>query len=204
GTWRRNDQGGTAGWNNTSGGFFNFDNGAVAPTARFHSREGGSVQGMLDYHIDMAAGTGGEMLRFEYINSFGNGTLEVLVSQNGGTTFTTLGTLGASTSPPINAPTNSWVTREFVIGSTSATTVIRLKGTAGVPANANDIGVDNFRILPAPTCVKPTALAANVNGPGSVSLTWNCASCTGSYIVEYGPTGFVPGTGAAAGTNGTV
>src|SRR5690606_2487184 len=136
GTWRRNDQGGTAGWNNTSGGFFNFDNGAVAPTARFHSREGGSVQGMLDYHIDMAAGTGGEMLRFEYINSFGNGTLEVLVSQNGGTSFTSLGILGTTTSPPINAPTNSWVTREFVIGSTSATTVIRLKGTAGVPANS--------------------------------------------------------------------
>ncbi|MBK7246651.1 MAG: T9SS type A sorting domain-containing protein [Flavobacteriales bacterium] len=197
GTWRRNDQGASAGWANTFGGFFTFENGAIAPTARFHSREGGSVVGNLDYHIDMSAGTGAELLRFEYINAYGNGTLEVLVSQNGGTSFTSLG------APLNNIGATAWVTKEYTIGSTSAQTVIRLKGTAGPYANGNDIGADNFRILPAPTCAKPLAVGATVTGAGTVDVDWTCSACTGTYIIEYGTTGFTPGTGATA-SGGTV
>ena len=197
GTWRRsNTTMAESGWNNISGYFYSDANGAVAPAARFHSRQGGSATGTLDFHVDMSAGTGTEMLRFEYINT-GNGTLEVLVSQNGGSTFTLLGSHNYVGGSP-------WSTKEYTIGSTSAQTVIRLKGSTVAAANSNDIGVDNFRIMPAPTCAKPTALAASVTGPGQAQLTWTCAGCTGSYIVEYGPTGFVPGTGASAGVNGTV
>ncbi len=204
GTWRRNDQGASAGWNNTSGYFYSDGNGAVAPAARFHSRQGGSAVGTLDYYIDMSAGTGGEMLRFEYVNSFGSGTLQVLVSQDGGANFTSLGTLGASTSPPMNAPANSWIMREFVIGSTSATTVIRLKGTAAPSASGNDIGVDNFRIVPEPTCKKVTGVTASATGPNEATVSWTCTTCSGNYIIEYGPTGFTPGIQGSAGVNGTV
>jgi hypothetical protein len=204
GTWRRNDQGASAGWNNTSGYFYGDGNGAVAPAARFHSRQGGSAVGTLDYYIDMSAGTGGEMLRFEYVNSFGSGTLQVLVSPDGGANFTSLGTLGASTSPPMNAPANSWIMREFVIGSTSATTVIRLKGTAAPSASGNDIGVDNFRIVPEPTCKKVTGVTASATGPNEATVSWTCTTCSGNYIIEYGPTGFTPGTQGTAGVNGTV
>ncbi|MBK9762274.1 MAG: hypothetical protein IPO87_02675 [Flavobacteriales bacterium] len=91
---------------------------------------------------------------------------------------------------------NTWVTREFTIGSTSATTVIRLRGN---PGSGNNIGVDNFRIIPAPTCTAPTALRASVTGAGAVEVSWTCASCTGSYFVEYGPTGFTLGSGTVAG-----
>ncbi|HMN07101.1 MAG TPA: hypothetical protein PKD45_15405, partial [Flavobacteriales bacterium] len=205
GTWRQdNTTTAASGWNNVSGYSYGNGNGAVAPAARFHSRQGGSVTGTLDYHIDMSAGTGGEMLRFEYVNSAGSGTLQVLVSQDGGSTFSSLGTLGASTSPPMNAPFNTWVTREFVIGSTSATTVIRLKGTAAPSASGNDIGVDNFRIIPEPTCKKVTGVSASATGAGEATFSWTCVTCSGNYIIEYGPTGFTPGTAGTAGTNGTV
>ncbi|MCO6483109.1 MAG: hypothetical protein J5I62_09970, partial [Flavobacteriales bacterium] len=204
GSWRQNNTSTLAsGWDNVAGGFFSFGAGAVQPTARFHSRQGNAT-GSLDFHIDMSAGTGGELLRFEYINSAGNGTLDVMVSQDGGSNFTSLGVLGATNGPPINAPFNTWVTREFIIGSTSAQTVIRLKGSVGNVANGNDIGVDNFRILPEPTCKRLTALAANVTGPGVADFSWTCTTCSGNYIIEYGPTGFTPGTGATAGVNGTV
>lgn len=54
-----------------------------------------------------------------------------------------------------------------------------------------------------PTCVAPLSVAAtNVTG-SSADISWNCPGCTGSFIVEYGAPGFVPGTGATAG-GGTV
>ncbi|MBZ0207592.1 MAG: hypothetical protein K8H89_14820, partial [Flavobacteriales bacterium] len=202
GTWRNNAATTVeSGWDNTFGGFFAYNNGAAAPAARFHSRQGGSITGVLDFHIDLSSGTGGEMLRFEYINSAGNGTLEVLVSSNGGTSFSSLGILGASTAPP--GAFNTWYTKEFTLGSTSAQTIVRLKGTAGAGASGNDIGVDNFRILPAPTCAKPTTPNAAVTGPGIVDIGWTCTNCTGSFYVEYGTTGFTLGTGTVAGPFGS-
>ncbi|MBL7955570.1 MAG: hypothetical protein JNJ91_11050, partial [Flavobacteriales bacterium] len=201
GTWRAsNTTQPASGWNNVSGGFFvttvapNANAVAVTlPAARFHSRQGGSVVGTLDFHVDMSTGTGSEMLRFEYINSAGGGTLGVWVSTNGGTNFTQVGaTLGTTA-------INTWETKEFTIGSTSATTVIRLRGTASSAASGNDIGVDNFRIIPAVTCTAPTAPTATVVGAGAADISWTCAACTGTYVVEYGPNGFTLGTGTVAG-----
>ncbi|MBL7951627.1 MAG: hypothetical protein JNM62_07895, partial [Flavobacteriales bacterium] len=197
GTWRASNASQvSSGWNNTSGGFFsttvatNPDAVAVTlPAARFHSRQGSSVVGTLDFHINMSAATGNETLRFEYINSAGNGNMSVWVSTNGGTNFTQVGSTLTST------PLNTWETKQFTIGSTSANTVIRLRGTAGAAATGNDIGVDNFRIIPAAACPAPTAPIASVVDAGAVNLSWTCASCTGTYVVEYGLSGFALGTG---------
>ncbi|MBP6641756.1 MAG: hypothetical protein KA186_01615, partial [Flavobacteriales bacterium] len=167
----------------------------VQPAARFRNNNSGAIPGSLDFHVDMSSGTGAELLRFEYINSSGGGTLSVLVSTDGGSNFTQVGsTLGITNVAPVGF--NTWVTREFTIGSTSATTVIRLRGN---PGSGNNIGVDNFRIIPAPTCTAPTAPSASVTGAGAVEVSWTCASCTGSYFVEYGPTGFTLGSGTVAG-----
>jgi len=38
----------------------------------------------------------------------------------------------------------------------------------------------------------------------SADVSWTCNSCTGPFYVEYGPTGFIPGTTSSAGVNGTV
>ncbi|MFT3885116.1 MAG: hypothetical protein QM724_06700 [Flavobacteriales bacterium] len=208
GTWRATaTTTGESGWSDTGGGTgvatsttVTSDPNAMAvasPAARFHSREGNSVVGTLDFYVNMSAANGTEKLRFEYINAFGPGTLGVYVSTNGGANFTQVGSTLAGTS-------SSWVMQEFTIGSTSATTVIRLRGTAGVnPSSGNDIGVDNFRIIPAITCAAPTAPTASVTGPGTVNVGWTCASCTGDFYVEYKIGSFTPGTGATAG-GGTV
>ena len=201
GTWRASNTSQVAsGWNNVSGGFFvttvapNANAVPVTlPAARFHSRQGSSVVGTLDFHVDMSAGTGSEMIRFEYINSAGSGTMGVWVSTNGGANFTQVGSTLTTTA------INTWETKEFTIGSTSATTVIRLRGTAAPSASGNDIGVDNFRIIPAVTCAAPTAPSAAVVGAGAVDISWTCASCTGTYFVEYGASGFTLGTGTVAG-----
>ncbi|MBS1581926.1 MAG: hypothetical protein JST66_06955, partial [Bacteroidetes bacterium] len=208
GTWRAgNTTTGNSGWSDTGGGTgvatsttVTSNPNALAvtqPAARFHSRQGSSVVGTLDFYVNMSAATGAEKLRFEYINAFGPGSLGVYISTNGGANFTQVGSTLTSTS-------SNWAVQEFTIGSTSATTVIRLQGTAGVSAGSgNDLGVDNFRIIPAITCVAPTAPTASVTGPGSVNIGWTCASCTGDFYVEYKNASFTPGTGATAG-GGTV
>ncbi len=58
---------------------------------------------------------------------------------------------------------------------------------------------DQFRIE-CPYCVQPSNIIETNKTPVSISLSW-----TGNAsILEYGPNGFIPGTGSTAGTNGTV
>ncbi|MGB3870303.1 MAG: hypothetical protein WA937_12685, partial [Flavobacteriales bacterium] len=196
GTWRSSTTTtGASGWNDIGGWNYPYTALPGLPMARFHSRQGGSVPGTLDFHVDMSAGSGGETIEFEYINYYGSGTLAVLVSTDGGSTFTQTG------STLVNNTAQE--TKSFTIGSTSANTVIRLQGTTAAGTGTNDIGVDNFRIVPVPSCAAPTAPSATVTGPGSVDIGWTCTSCTGSFYVEYGTPGFVLGTGTVAGPFGS-
>lgn len=53
-------------------------------------------------------------------------------------------------------------------------------------------------------CFGPSSvIAANV-GPNAADVSWVCSGCTGSIVLEYGLTGFIPGTGSSAGVGGTV
>jgi hypothetical protein len=63
----------------------------------------------------------------------------------------------------------------------------------------DNIGLER---LPPPSCVVPIVSTSNITS-GGVDVSWTCASCTGTYIVEYGAPGFVPGTDATAGA-GTI
>src|SRR5690606_39165718 len=55
---------------------------------------------------------------------------------------------------------------------------------------------------PAPLCATPGNVTISDIGGTSATVSW--VNATGACIIEYGPTGFTPGTGATAGTNGTV
>ena len=57
---------------------------------------------------------------------------------------------------------------------------------------------------PPSACTVPTSVAAPNVLTASATISWNCPSCVGPYIIEYGAPGFIPGTGATAGVGGTV
>ncbi|HTN45479.1 MAG TPA: T9SS type A sorting domain-containing protein [Flavipsychrobacter sp.] len=61
-------------------------------------------------------------------------------------------------------------------------------------------GPNNFTTLVS--CPAPTAISVSNITAGSADITWT--STTGAEILEYGPTGHVPGTGATAGAGGTL
>jgi hypothetical protein len=56
------------------------------------------------------------------------------------------------------------------------------------------------------SCASISSLAITNIQPNQLTINWNC-NCSGggnSSYIEYGPPGFSPGTGATAGTNGTI
>ncbi|HEY0977057.1 MAG TPA: LamG-like jellyroll fold domain-containing protein, partial [Flavobacteriales bacterium] len=62
---------------------------------------------------------------------------------------------------------------------------------------------DDWSVNITPSCSEPTAVTVSGVTSSGATVSWTCTDCVGSYIVEYGAPGFVPGTGTAAG-GGTV
>lgn len=68
----------------------------------------------------------------------------------------------------------------------------------------DNMSMDAVTISATPVCPKVTGVTVGSITNNSASVGFSCTSCSGSYILEYGPTGFTPGTGATAGVGGTV
>ncbi|MBX2984165.1 MAG: choice-of-anchor J domain-containing protein, partial [Flavobacteriales bacterium] len=71
-------------------------------------------------------------------------------------------------------------------------------------ANQFNLEVDNISVIETPACPVPTAVSVSGTTHNSTNVNFTCTACTGSIIVEYGPAGYTPGTGAAAGATGTL
>ena len=69
-------------------------------------------------------------------------------------------------------------------------------------ANEYQVYIDNFVIDGTPSCLAPTALAASGVTASSVDLSWTDVNSATEWEIEYGASGFAPGTGA--GTSVTV
>lgn len=69
----------------------------------------------------------------------------------------------------------------------------------------NNCSMDNFVVKPTPPCQAMTATnPTTITGANSGTVNFNCVSCTGPITVEYGPSGFTPGTGVTPGVGGTI
>jgi subtilisin-like proprotein convertase family protein len=190
-SWRRQDEGSTAGWSSSSG--------IVTPSgstgaANFHSFNASSgTVGTLDMYVNLSTASP-VTLKFNYQNSSGTDQMQVFLSTDGGATFGSA--LGTYT-------TGTWALTTINLGVVgSATSVIRFKATSDF--GGSDIGIDNVNIALTPTCIAPTAVTVTPTAPTTATVAWTCTACTGNFIVEYGPAGFTPGTGSTAGTGGTI
>ncbi|MBA3649543.1 MAG: T9SS type A sorting domain-containing protein [Chitinophagales bacterium] len=59
-------------------------------------------------------------------------------------------------------------------------------------------------ISAAPPCPGISSLSVSNVTLSTADINWTCNSCAGPFIIEYGMAGFVPGTGASAGSGGTI
>jgi hypothetical protein len=157
-SWRRNDDGAAASWSTITGGVYSPTFSAGSYSARFHSSYASSgLQGSLVLFADCSA-PGNKSLIFDYINTSGSETFDVLQSTDGGATFpTTLGTYSTA---------SAWTTKTISVTSTSATTVFKFRATSDY--GGSDIGMDNLMILPA--CSGTPAPGNTVASTNSICL----------------------------------
>jgi GEVED domain/Bacterial Ig domain/Secretion system C-terminal sorting domain len=177
-SWRRNDQGVTTGsWQNL--------NTAYSPTAqsgtysaRFntYNRVAGLLQkGQLDLFIDLSGATT-KTLSFYYIHTYGTDSLRVLLSTDGGQSFTQVGATLKKTT--------AWELKSFTLPTATATSIIRLE--AGGDQGYADIGVDNLKVetvTAAPTCASLVSLTNKALCPNEILLEWAAVIDASSYDV---------------------
>jgi len=184
-SWRRQNEGATAAWSFLVDVFALVTPSGSTGAASFHSY--GAAAGLIgtyDLYVDLST-TSAVSLGFNYQNATGADILEVLLSTDGGVTFGPV--LGTYT-------TGAWAAQTLNLGVVgSATSVIRFKASSDY--GNDDIGIDNVVVALTPNCPPPSALTASAITTTSANLVWTCTSCVGSFALEYGPTGFAPGTG---------
>jgi hypothetical protein len=178
-SWRRDDDGAAANWTGTNiGGYTPAGSRGSAHAARFHSTYAvNQAPGQLDLFLNLSADPGSKRLTFDYLNTTGNDSLLVLLSNDGGSTFVRL--RGVSQA-------SSYATQTIDFPSASATAVLRFVGKAATSGNTNntDINLDNVQVQLAPPCASPVL----TTGPLTpTTATFNILSGTGgsTYVITY-------------------
>ena len=185
-SWRRDDDGTSAAWNSTFGSYTPpgspLSGGTSLHSARFHSYD---VQnrgvGTLDLYVNMSGTSGTPTLNFDYINTSGSDSLKVLVSTNGGVSFSatplaSFNQAAAWTRQTVNLPATGL----------TATTIIRLRATGDF--GITDIGVDNVRVAYV-ACPAITGLAATGITTSAASIGFTPVLGGTSYVVTITPAG---------------
>jgi hypothetical protein len=88
------------------------------------------------------------------------------------------------------------------LSSLGAVTTTQLRFTFTATASTsfyNDILVDDIYLENTPTCPTPTALTVSNATANSVDVNWTENGSATNWQIEYGPTGFTPGTGTVTG-----
>lgn len=97
---------------------------------------------------------------------------------------------------------NQWIEYQKILtGFAGQTVKVRLTAFTGTaPTQLGDIAIDDFSIAEGPSCLYPTALASTASTVNSVTLSWTSGGAS-NWQVEYGPVGFVHGSGTLVTAN---
>ena len=183
-SWRRDDDGTSAGWTVPGSYLYTPNASQGARSARFHSGySSAGLIGTLDLFVNLSA-AGAKRLSFDYVNTSGSDSLVVQLSTDGGSTFTRLAGYGVS-----GTAATGFVTQVLPLSSTSATAVIRFRARADF--GSTDIGLDNVVLESATGCLTPANLTTPATTATSATVSW-LGGGSGTYSVLYGPTGFNP------------
>jgi hypothetical protein len=136
-SWRRDDEGTTAIWTTTTGGYTPAGASSTTHSARFHSYDAASsATGTMDAFVDFTP-IGTKLLKFWYINTSGTDSLAIWQSNDGGSTFSYLNKYTTA---------SNWTEETVILGtSTAANTVIKFHTTSDY--GLTDIGLDGVRIF---------------------------------------------------------
>ncbi|HAB89460.1 MAG TPA: hypothetical protein DCF84_02910 [Bacteroidetes bacterium] len=132
-----------------------------------------------------------------YVYAYGAdiGTLTVDVSDDGGVTFTpTSYSLSGQQQTSGNEP---WLYQEIDLSAYAGSTINVSFNYGGTGLGfEGDLALDLIQVETCVPCAPPATFTATVVDPNTVDLIWiDGPVATDSFFVEYGASGFVPGTG---------
>jgi hypothetical protein len=101
------------------------------------------------------------------------------------------------------AGSDAWIKRSAVMTIPSGVYRFVFEAERGT-SFTGDISIDDMSVIQAPTCFAPSALGLASATTTSADVYWTPGNAS-NWIVEYGPTGFTPGSGTVfTATNDTV
>src|SRR5690606_6727036 len=155
----------------------------------------GSVPYQMEFDVSVTPWTG-----TADVTALGDSFVKVVVSTDGGETWSSTNVLHTYDNNDI--PTGGG--REDVIPLTGYTGVVTVAFYAHsqVLTGTPDVKfyIDNWKIVPVPTCPKPTFLGISGNTYTTADLTWNSDGDT--FDIEYGLAGFTPTGNPSPGLTG--
>lgn len=151
-----------------------------------------SVAGSLNSPaMDISALSAPQLSFYYHMNGADMGTLEVYISDDGGTSFTPAPVWSLS-----GDQGDIWhegiVDLSGYIGETDV--MFRWVGTSGSNFTS-DFALDDISVDEAPTCPRPSLVSVSNVATTTADVSWNCALCVGTTVIEYGPAGFALGSG---------
>lgn len=153
-----------------------------------------SVAELITPNIDKTSLTA-DAVMFRY-HMFGLAMGDLYIDLFDGTTWTAIDSIKGQQQ---TNQADDWLFHTTDITAFPDTIQVRLRAVKG-SAYTGDISIDNFRVDNMPTCFTPSNLMDSVIGGYSAHLAWTTGG-SNSWLIEYGPTGFRPGTGTYVSTS---
>src|SRR5690606_32867798 len=154
----------------------------------------GSMAYQMEYDVSITpySGTGP-------LADMGEKFVKVVISTDGGETWSSANVLHTYDNNDIPAGG-----REEALSLTGYSGIVKFAFYAYSSTTSTDTDaryyIDNWRVVPVPTCTKPTFLSVADISYESAVLTWT--SDGSSFDIEYGPAGFTPTGNPSAGLEG--
>ena len=159
----------------------------------------GATDELISPPIDLTNVNAPARLLFYYHMHGGDiGTLSVDVSTNGGTTWTTEFSV---TGQQQAAQADPWqITSVDLTSYVGNNILVRFVASKGGSSFEGDISLDLVEVEACVSCPAPNSLAANNVTSGSADISWVEPGSATTWQIEYGPSGFTPGTGTVVTT----
>ena len=151
---------------------------------------GGSFTRIITPWIDLTPLNVGELSFSSH--RFGNTIVSLTVeATTNGTTWNTLLTFNG---PSQTAKASPWQEHLVSLAAyNNATIKLRFTATRSVNGFNSAVAIDQLDIHEVPLCPKPTAMTVTATSPTTASVNWTGTAISG--VIEYGPRGFVRGSG---------
>ncbi len=160
----------TTGWTSATGAYTPTGALSTSNSARFHTYDAasGTTGSIATPNIDLSAYSTGSTISFYMINTSGTDVLNVAFSNDGGSTYTSQGTMATAA---------AWTQYSFYVGPSFWVSNFRVKFTATSDYGTTDIGLDQLIVTGCSTCT-------NFNmGNGSTG------TCSGNFYDSGGSAG---------------